>query len=127
MEEKKVNSKELKKEDLFSKELKKLKKIFKNIAKNKQSIVNKLIESAAFMAVELAELEKHIAANGVTEEYFNGRNQSGIKTSTEVTVYNTMIKNYSMIIKQLCDLSPEATTSAAGNEIMDFALRKSKK
>ena len=123
-----LNSKELKKDDEISKEIKKLKKIFKNINKNKMNVVNKLIESAAFMAVELKKLEDHISENGVTEEYYNGKNQSGIKTSSEVTVYNTMIKNYSAIIKQLCDLSPEATSMpATGNEVMNFAFRNNKK
>ena len=99
-----LNSKELKEDDKFSTELKKLKKIFKNIPKDKKNLVNKLIESAAFMSVELKKLELYISENGVTEEYQNGSNQWGTKVSTEASVYNTMIKNYTSIIKQLCEL-----------------------
>lgn len=79
MEEKKINSKELNKDDEKEKEFKKLKKIFKNIEENKKKVVEKLIESASFMAVELRNLENHISENGVTEEYCNGQNQYGTK------------------------------------------------
>ena len=51
MENENLNSKELKEVPDFSTELKKLKKIFKNIPKDKKNLVQKLIESAAFMSV----------------------------------------------------------------------------
>lgn len=125
MTEKEVNSKELNKDEEKKKELRKLKKIFKNIDKNKKETVEKLVESAAFMAVELRELENYISENGVTEEYCNGKNQYGIKKSSQVEVYNTMIKNYSSVIKQLCDLVPgdSSPLSPNGNELLNFAFK----
>lgn len=125
MEEKKLNSKELNKDDEKEKEFKKLKKIFKNIEENKKKVVEKLIESASFMAVELRNLENHISENGVTEEYCNGQNQYGTKKSSYVEVYNTMIKNYSSVIKQLCDLIPEddLPSSDKGNALLSFAFK----
>lgn len=120
----KLNSKELKEDDKFSTELKKLKKIFKNIPKDKKNLVNKLIESAAFMSVELKKLELYISENGVTEEYQNGSNQWGTKVSTEASVYNTMIKNYTSIIKQLCELLPDGLPSTKeGNALMNFVTK----
>ena len=65
MENENLNSKELKEVPDFSTELKKLKKIFKNIPKDKKNLVQKLIESAAFMSVELTKLENYISVNGV--------------------------------------------------------------
>lgn len=119
-----LNSKELKEDDKFSIELKKLKKIFKNIPKDKKNLVNKLIESAAFMSIELKKLELYISENGVTEEYQNGREQWGTKVSTEASVYNTMIKNYTSIIKQLCELLPDGLPSSKeGNALMNFATK----
>lgn len=124
MEEKNVNSKELKKADLISKELKKLKKIFKNIPKDKKNLVEKLIESAAFMAVELKDLEDHIALFGVAEEYQNGKEQYGTKMSTEASAYNTMIKNYTSIIKQLIELLPDGLPGTKeGNALMNFVTK----
>ena len=63
MENENLNSKELKEVPDFSTELKKLKKIFKNIPKDKKNLVQKLIESAAFMSVELTKLENYISVN----------------------------------------------------------------
>lgn len=124
MENENLNSKELKEVPDFSTELKKLKKIFKNIPKDKKNLVQKLIESAAFMSVELTKLENYISVNGVSETYQNGENQYGTKTSTEASVYNTMIKNYTSIIKQLCELLPEGLpTTKEGNALMNFVTK----
>ena len=122
------NSKELEKIKKRKKVLKILKEKFKKIGDNKLKIVEKLIESAAFMAVELEEMENIIAIKGVTEEYQNGENQKGIKKSATVEVYNTMMKNYTSVIKQLCDLLPadEFPPSKSGDSILDFALSPNK-
>ena len=106
-----------------SKELNKLKKIFKDIETNKRQTVEKLIENAAFMAESLAELQEAIREKGFVEEYHNGANQTGIKKCSEVEIYNTMIKNYSSIIKQLVDLLPDGTKSS-GDELLDFISGK---
>ena len=65
------------------------------------------MDEAAFMAASLYELRKIINEKGYTEEDQNGANQKGIKKCSEVEIYNTMIKNYSAIIKQLTDLLPK--------------------
>lgn len=124
MEKEDVNSKELKEVPDLSKELKKLKKIFKNISKDKKDLVQKLIESAAFMTVELTKLENYISEYGVSETYQNGKDQYGTKMSTEASAYNTMIKNYTSIIKQLTDLLPEGLPNTKeGNALMNFATK----
>jgi len=107
-----------------SKELKKLEKIFKDIEPSKRQTVEKLIENAAFMAESLAELQEIIREKGFVEEYHNGANQSGVKKCSEVEIYNTMIKNYSSIIKQLVDLLPNGAGSG-GDELLDFISGKS--
>ena len=106
-----------------SKELNKLKKIFKDIEPGKRQTVEKLISNAAFMAESLDELQEVIREKGFTEEYHNGANQYGIKKCSEVEIYNTMIKNYSSIIKQLVDLLPNDARSS-GDELLDFISGK---
>ena len=106
-----------------SKELNKLKKIFKEIEPGKRQTVEKLIANAAFMAESLDELQETIREKGFTEEYQNGANQYGIKKCSEVEIYNTMIKNYSSIIKQLVDLLPNDAMNS-GDELLDFIGRK---
>lgn len=100
-----------------SKELNKLKRIFKKIPDDKKKLVEKLIENAAFMADELDKLQEYIREHGTTEDYQNGANQWGKKKSSEVEVYNTMIKNYNSTIKILVDLVPEGED---GDALMDF-------
>ena len=102
-----------------SKELKKLKKIFKDIEPGKRQTVEKLISNAAFMAESLDALQEIIQEKGFVEEYQNGANQYGVKKCSEVEIYNTMIKNYSSIIKQLVDLLPNEAKSS-GDEPLDF-------
>lgn len=102
-----------------SKELLKLEKIFKDIEPSKQKVVEKLIANAAFMAESLDALQETIREKGFVEEYHNGANQSGLKKCSEVEIYNTMIKNYSSIIKQLVDLLPDESKNS-GDELLDF-------
>lgn len=107
-----------------SKELAKLKKIFKDIEPQKQKTVEKLISNAAFMAESLDDLQDLIREKGFTEEYQNGANQYGVKKCSEVEIYNTMIKNYTSVIKQLVDLLPDGAASG-GDELLDFISGKS--
>lgn len=89
-------------------ERKRLAQTFKGIDEKRLKTVQRLMDNAAFMAVTLADLQEQINVNGVVSEYQNGENQWGTKKSPEVEIYNTMIKNYTAIVKQLTDLLPEA-------------------
>lgn len=91
----------------IKKELNRLKKLFKDLPENKKKISEKLIDNAAFMSISLEELKKDIILYGVKETYVNGKDQYGFKESIESKTYNTTIKNYMAIIKQLNDMLPE--------------------
>jgi len=80
---------------------------FSTMSKDTQLTVRSMIEKAAFMSVTLDDLQDEININGVIEQYQNGANQFGVKKSAAVDVYNTMIKNYTSIMKQLTDLLPK--------------------
>ena len=89
------------------KETQKLKKLFKDLPDNKKKMAEKLIENASFMSITLDELKEDIKIYGVKETYVNGKDQFGFKESIESKTYNTMVKNYMNIIKQLNDILPE--------------------
>ena len=89
------------------KETLKLKKLFKDLPDNKKKMAEKLIENASFMSITLDELKEDIKLYGVKETYVNGKDQFGFKESIESKTYNTMVKNYMNIIKQLNDMLPE--------------------
>ncbi len=98
---------DLTKNKRISREITRLKKLFKNIPKDTVNAILTLIKNAAFMTVTLEDLQETINREGVVSEYKNGENQFGTKKSPEVEIYNTMIKNLSSVIKQLTDLIPE--------------------
>ena len=78
------------------------------------------------MIVTLEDLQTEINQNGVTEKYQNGANQFGVKRSAAVDVYNTMIKNFSHVTRQLTDLLPKGSMDEQDDELMQF-LRRGKK
>lgn len=114
MEEEKSNLREklsgqalIEKNQKIRKETNKLKKLFKELPNNKKKMAEKLIENASFMSITLDELKEDIKLYGVKETYVNGKDQFGFKESIESKTYNTMVKNYMNIIKQLNDMLPE--------------------
>ena len=96
------------KEQRIKSEKSRLKKIFKDLDENKKNLVTPLIEKAAFMSVELDDLQEIIEQDGWTSEYKNGENQYGTKKSPEADTYIALSKNYAAVIKQLADLVPAA-------------------
>ena len=69
-----------------------------------------LLKNAAFLSVTLEDLRQDINENGIKEQYQNGVNQAGFKDSVETKTYNSLLKTYISIIKQLSDMLP------SGNE-----------
>lgn len=103
------------KDEIIKAEKRKLAGIYTRLDKKTKKSVDSLVDEAAFMAASLYELRKIIDEKGYTEEYQNGANQKGVKKCSEVEIYNTMIKNYSAIVKQLTDLIPKETAKSAQN------------
>ena len=101
-------------ETRIKREREKLAEVFAKMDENKRKTAEKLMDNAAFMAVTLEDLRDSINENGCVSEYQNGENQFGTKKSPEVEVYNTMIKNYTTVIKTLCDLLPESNGEQPG-------------
>lgn len=98
----------------LKREREKLDNCLSKLGQNQREIADNLIGNAAFMAITLDDLSEKIAKEGTTCEYQNGENQWGTKKSPEVDVYNTMIKNYTTIIRTLCDLLPEDAQAESG-------------
>ena len=98
----------------------KLSKIFKDSDNNIKKIALPLIDNASYMKVELAHLKKYNIKYGIKEFYMNGKGQFGFKESVESKTYNTMIKNYMNVIKQLNELLPKGKTINADDGFDDF-------
>ena len=102
-----------KKENRIKDEKKRLKEIFAELEENKRNLVTPLIEKAAFMNIELDDLQETIEQEGWTSEYKNGENQYGTKKSPEAETYIALSKNYAAVIKQLTELVPAAKRKAS--------------
>lgn len=85
--------------------------VFKALPADAKRTAEKLIDNAAFMSVTLEDLAEYVNEHGCTEEYQNGANQSGKKKSSEVEVYNVMVKNYKAIMDTLLGLLPKVEVS----------------
>ena len=77
-----------------------------------------MIQQCAFMQVTLQELQETLNEDGSVELYTNGK-QNMLKEHPASKTYNTMIKNYNSLIKQLIDMVPE-TTAEEKDELLDF-------
>lgn len=102
-----------KKENRIKDEKKRLKEIFEELEENKRNLVTPLIEKAAFMSIELDDLQETIEQEGWTSEYKNGENQYGTKKSPEAETYIALSKNYAAVIKQLTELVPAEKRKAS--------------
>lgn len=99
--------------------------LFKDLDAKRKKAVQPLIENAAFMAATLQGLQDKINKTGAVSKYKNGANQYGTKKSPEVEIYNTMIKNYAYVIKQLTDMLPaNAPPPAEDDALMKFAKQR---
>lgn len=101
-----MKDQESSKEEKIKRETNRLKRIFRDLDKNKKNIVTSLIKNAAFMAITLDELQDIINEKGYTSDYQNGKNQFGEKKIPEVDIHIAMTKNHAAVIKQLCELVP---------------------
>lgn len=103
-----------------NKELKKLNEIVKAIPEDKKKLVEGLIADASFMAEQLEYLRGYIAKNGWSEEYQNGANQKGKKTSVEAEMYVKVQKSYASVIRQLTDFLPTENKAGNNDELLEF-------
>lgn len=92
-------------------EINRLKPFFENTSPDKKALAEDLINQAGFMKSVLKRLQDDIEKEGTVDEYSNGATQSGMKISAKMQSYNSMIKNYIAINKQLSCLLPKELKS----------------
>ncbi len=104
------------------KEQNRIKKLYKNLPKDKLEIAKKLIERAAYMLVSLEDMEAKINEDGLVVEMPQGAYKIE-RAHPLLQPYNAMIKNYNTTVKQLNDLLPNSEAEAAGQALMMFATK----
>ena len=96
------------KEERITAERERLTALLKDLDENQQQTAAGLVSSAAFLRVSLEDLETIINENGYLDEYENGANQSGVKTSAAVQAYTALNTKYQSIIQKLLKIVPPA-------------------
>jgi hypothetical protein len=113
----------IQKEKLIKKEMGELNKNFKDVPKEAKTYIDRLIREAAFMRVILLELQDILSDTGAVEEFKNGSQQM-LREHPAAKTYNTMIKNYQSVIKQLSEVTPEQPKDS---DLLTEFLKKAKK
>ena len=114
------------KQKQIKKEITKLRRLFKNLPKDKKKAAEGLIQEAAFMKVTLEEARHIIDQEGILEHFEQGA-QKFLREHPATKVYNTMINRYASVCKQIFDMIPDPDAGkAAEDELMAF-VKKAKK
>lgn len=111
---------ELSKNVRISEEYARLASKFVNADKNKRAVIESLLQNAAFMAVTLQDLQEIINEEGATEVYQNGEHQHGLKQSSAMQAYNSLVKNYMNVMKSLTTLVPPEERPQAPTKLEEY-------
>ena len=101
------------KEERIRGEKNRLAKLFRELPERKKKLAAGLIERAAFMRVELEDMEEDLRLNGWTEEFQQSEKLEPYERARpQGQTYNTMNASYQKIMKQLHDMLPEEPRDA---------------
>lgn len=101
-------------------EYKNLNDLLQLVPDEKKPIAKKLITELNFMGSTLVKLRKTVKEEGSIELFKNGK-QEMLREHPAMRLYNSTVKQYSALFKQLTALLPDdAPTGRGGSAIYDF-------
>lgn len=106
------------KESRIKAEKNRLETLYDDLPESRHKLAAGLIERAAFMRVELEDLEEDIRLNGWAEMFSQGNQEPYPRARPQGQAYNTMNANYQKIIQKLDSMLPKA--AAPGEESDGF-------
>jgi hypothetical protein len=113
----------LAKNTVISKDMKELKRILKQIPKDRQAIAKSLYNELEFMQKTLVKLREQIEQDGPTAMFKQGV-QEFLREHPALKGYNTTVQRYSLLYKQFTDLLPPPEKPQAGDPLLDFMKGK---
>jgi len=114
-----ANTEKVIKEKAIKTEITRIKKLYKNLSKDKIKVLEGLLNEAAFMKITLIELRENILDEGVTELFEQGL-QTFDRKRPVVDIYSTMVNRYANVMKQLIDMFPEEPKKEELDDLMKF-------
>ena len=119
MSKRKVNYDNLTVDEQITEEVKNIKPLIKNLDKEKKQIAEKVIAQLAFVQITLNRLVKAVNAGEIMENFVQG-SQIFKRGNTALKDYNSTVKSYISLSKQLCELLPNSEKERTGEELMRF-------
>ncbi len=104
------------KQNRIKAEQERLEQNYSELSDSKKVIAEGLIARAAFMRVELEDLEEDLVKNGWTELFSQGNQKPYDRARPQGQSYNAMNANYQKIIKQLDSMLPKEDPKAKTEE-----------
>jgi uncharacterized protein YeeX (DUF496 family) len=120
-----ATKKELTKDERVSKEVARLRKIFKEMPKDNLDMVDGLIVEAADLRVRLEDIRKDLDINGYDEMFSQSESQEPYERERpQARRYISMNKNYQSIMKQLGDYIPKRIEPKEVDDGFDDFLKR---
>ncbi len=110
------------KEKRIKKEMNKIKKVFKNLPKEKLQKINDLIYRASFLLVMAQDMEEELLNCGTYTTRTVNASQTFLKTHPLCKDYRDTIKSYQAVIKQLDDLTKDDMVQEPPKDELDKFL-----
>lgn len=96
-----------------------LRQIFEKTDDNKSKLALSLLDKASFMNKALIDLERKVNEDGVVTMMCQGSYEIE-RENPALRAYNTTVKNYTSVIKQIVDLLPDNESKQVGEDLLKF-------
>lgn len=103
----------------LSADLRKIKSLLKEIPADRQPIANTLFDELVFMQQTLDSLKAQVTEQGAVDLFKQGK-QEFLREHPALKAYNTTIRQYSLIYKQLIELLPKAEQTQTEDGLTAF-------
>ncbi|AGN33787.1 hypothetical protein PANG_00068 [Paenibacillus phage PG1] len=115
-----MKSGDIPKDQRIEKEKNRLKRIYKEMSKDKKDLIEGLIQRASYMRITLEDYEADLDEHGYVELFSQSDKTEPYERERPVArLYNTMNKNYQSIIKQLTESLPKVNNEDK-DELLEF-------
>ncbi|PTL37642.1 hypothetical protein [Alkalicoccus saliphilus] len=108
-----------KKKPVVSTDMRKVKKLLKDIPEDRQPIAQGIYKELVFMQNTLEFLKEQVESEGAVSMFKQGR-QEFLREHPALKAYNATIQRYSLLYKQLVDLLPKTDAEQHSDPLMDF-------
>lgn len=107
----------------ISADMKKVKRLLKNIPEDRQPIAQGIFNELVFMQNTLEKLKEQIDEEGPVSLFKQGK-QEFLREHPALKAYNTTVRRFSLLYKQLIDLLPPSAGTHQSDPLIDFIKEK---